>query len=90
MRRRAAARRNVHVDEAITAVGIIGREQNGISVSHDAEVAKALVFVRVRNRKIAAGVVRRNRGDGLRCDRFVIHSVDFSSWYVCGLLSVVV
>ena len=36
--RRSAARRNVHVDQAITAVGIIGREQNGISVSDQTNV----------------------------------------------------
>ena len=79
MRRRAASRRDVHVNEAITAGGVIAAEQNGIGVPHESDVAKAPVLFRVRSRKIAEEVVRRNRRDGLCYDRIVIHFIDFSS-----------
>jgi hypothetical protein len=49
MIRRAAARGNVHVNEAITTGSVIAAQQNGIGVSHDAKVAKAFVFVIIRN-----------------------------------------
>jgi hypothetical protein len=57
MMRRPAAWRNEHVDEAVTTIGVIAAEQNGIGVAHNADVAKALAFVRVRNREIAPEIV---------------------------------
>jgi hypothetical protein len=53
MRRRPAARRDMHVNEAITTVSVVASEQNGVGVPHDSDVGKARVFVRVRNREIA-------------------------------------
>ena len=61
MRRRTAARRDVHVDQAITAICVFARNQNRIGVTHDSDVGKVLVFVRARKRKIASKIVRWNR-----------------------------
>jgi hypothetical protein len=85
MRRRAAARRNVHVNEAVATVGVVTGEQNGIGVPDDAEMAKALVVIWFRNHQIAKEIVRWDWRDGLCCDGVVVHSVDFSSRYVRGL-----
>jgi len=43
----------VHVDEAITTVGVPATEQNRVSVPHDSDVGKAPVFIRIRNRELA-------------------------------------
>jgi len=68
MRRRAAARRDVHVDQAIATIRVFTRNQNGIGVTYDTDVWKALVFVGVRKCEIAQEIVRRERRGGLGCD----------------------
>ena len=77
MGRRAAARRNVHVDEAITTVSVVASEQNGVGVPHDSDVGKAPVFIRIRNREIAKEIIRRDRRDGLGCDGVMVHDWGF-------------
>jgi len=78
MGRRAAALRNVHVNETVATVGVISREQDGIGVPDDAEVAKALVVIWVSNREVSQEYVRRNRRDGFCGDRVMVHGVDVS------------
>jgi hypothetical protein len=67
MRRRAAARRDVHVDQAIATIRVFARNQNGICVTYDTDVWKALVFVAVRKCEFALEIVRRERRGGLGC-----------------------
>jgi hypothetical protein len=78
MRRRPAAWRNMHVDEAKTTVGVVASKQSGVSVSHDSDVRKTPVFVRARNREIALEIIRRDRRDGLGCEGVVVHDWGFT------------
>jgi hypothetical protein len=45
MRRRAAARRDVHVDKGVFAVGVVARDQDRVGIPDEAKVEKALVFI---------------------------------------------
>jgi len=45
MWRRTTARWNEHVNQAITAIGIISGQQNGVGVPSQANVRQVLVFV---------------------------------------------
>jgi hypothetical protein len=60
MRRWTAARRDVHVNQTITTVGVFARNQNGVGVPYDSNVEKAPIFVGVRNREMARSIVRRD------------------------------
>src|ERR1035438_1353631 len=58
MRSRAAARRNVHVDNAKASVGLIAGDRDGIGISHDANMRKALIRIGLGNGEVALEVVR--------------------------------
>ena len=45
MRRRATARRNVHVDDAEASIGLVAGHGDCIGVSHDADVRKTLIRI---------------------------------------------
>src|SRR5882724_1023127 len=59
MRRRAAAGRNVHVDQAVTPGGVLTREKNRVCVASHANVRKRRI-VRVSKREAARRIVWRN------------------------------
>ncbi len=69
----AAARRDVHVNEGVTAGGVIAHHQYRVSVSHHREMAQVLV-VGPREQEIPSAVVGRNRRGGLRRGaRILVH-----------------
>jgi hypothetical protein len=60
----AAAGGNVHVDQAIPAVGVVAGEQDRVGVTDEADVRKALVCVGPRDLEGALWIVRGNRRGG--------------------------
>ena len=60
MRRRPAAGRNVHINEAEAAGGVFSGEKKGVGVSGDADVREIRVAVRAGDGGLAAGVVGRD------------------------------
>ncbi len=64
MRRWAAPGRNVHVDQAITAAGVGGREEDGVGVSNESDVREALVRIGPRDLEAAGKVIGGKRLDG--------------------------
>jgi hypothetical protein len=76
VRRRSPVRPNVHVDQAIAAVRIIAREQNGVSVSDQTNVWQIRIGVRVDYLRRALRVIRRQRRDRLMIYRLLIHALD--------------
>src|ERR1017187_6399243 len=71
MRRRATARRNVHIDDAKASVGLVAGHRDGIGVSHDADVRKTLIRIGLSNGEAALRVIGR-KGRVLWC--FLEHS----------------
>jgi len=59
MRRRAAARGNMHVNKAEAPVGIVASEQNGVGVTDDTEVRKILIGIRPCNGQNPLKVIGR-------------------------------
>ena len=64
VRRRAAAGRDVHVDQAVATSGVVAREQDRVGVSDEPDVGQALVGVGPRDRQAPFGIVGRDRRDG--------------------------
>jgi hypothetical protein len=64
--RRAAARRDMHVDEGVAAGGVVARQKDRVGVTHYPEVGQGRVLVRARKREISFRVVGRDRRGGLR------------------------
>jgi hypothetical protein len=63
---RAAALRDVHIDEAVAAGGVFAFQKDRLGVSHHPDVRQVLVFVRSRKREIPLRVIGRNRRGWLR------------------------
>jgi hypothetical protein len=61
MRRRAAAGRDVHVNEAVAASRVLARQQDRVGVSYHPDVGQSFVFVRSREPEIAVEVIGRDR-----------------------------
>ena len=80
MIRWATARRNVHVNEAITTVSVVASEQDGVGVPDDTDMSKARVVIRIRNQYIAEEIVRGDRRQGPGCDGMFIHDWGFPDW----------
>jgi len=72
MWRRTTARWNEHVDQAITAIGIISGQQNGVGVPSQTNVRQVLVFVRPGHHQIPLKIIRWERGERLRSDGMLI------------------
>src|ERR1700677_1274783 len=53
MRPRAAAGRNVHVDNAKASVGLVAGHRDGIGISHYADVRKTLIRIGLGNREVS-------------------------------------
>jgi len=65
MRRRAAARRDVYVNQAVAACRVFAREKKRVSITHNTKMRQTLVFVRLCKREMPLKVIRRQRGGGL-------------------------
>jgi hypothetical protein len=72
---RAAAGRNVHVDQAIPAVGVVAGEQDRVGITDEADVRKALVCVGPRDLEGALWIVRGNRRGGFGSNGVLVHVV---------------
>jgi hypothetical protein len=67
MWRGTSARRDVHVDEGVSAGGVVAGHQDRIGITDEPDVAKRLVFVGPGDRQVAVRVIgryRRLRGSG--------------------------
>ena len=51
----------MHVDEAIAAVGVGAREEDGVDVADESDMRQALIGVWPRDLEVAGGVVGRER-----------------------------
>ena len=58
---RAASRRNMHVDETKASSRGIARYEQGVGISHDADVSQVLILVWLGKRQNAVEIVVRNR-----------------------------
>ena len=61
VRRRPAARRDVHVDEGVPAGGVIAGDEDRVGVADEPDVRQALIFVRPGHGELARRVVGRDR-----------------------------
>src|SRR6267378_493471 len=61
MWRRAAARRNVHIDHAEASVCLVARHGDRIGITDKTDVWQTLISVRLRQRQIALEIVWRDR-----------------------------
>ena len=58
---RAAPGRNMHIDKTKAFSGGIAGQQQGVSVSHDADVNQVLVLIGLNKRQKAVEIVGRHR-----------------------------
>jgi hypothetical protein len=56
MGRRSAAGRNVHIDDAVAAIGLLAGDGKGVGIAHQSDVGQA---IRLREREMALGIVGR-------------------------------
>ena len=66
VRRRSAPRRNVHIDDAETATGVVAADGDRVGVADQADVRQRLIGVRLSGRERAPQIVGGNR----RADNF--------------------
>ena len=83
MANRAAAGWNEHVDQAITAIGVISGQQNCVGISSQPDVCQALIFVGSYHSETPLKIIRRDRGERLRSNGVMVHDrVQFSMFQV--------
>ena len=73
MASRAAAGWNEHVDQAITAIGIIAGQQNRVGIPSQSDVRQALIFVGSCHSETPLKIIRRDRGERLRSNGVMVH-----------------
>jgi hypothetical protein len=73
----AAARRDVHVDEAVAPGRVFARQQDRVGVSHQPDVRQVRV-VRPGDRETPLGVIRRERRAVFWILRAIVHGVSFN------------
>jgi hypothetical protein len=73
VRRRPAAGRNVHVDQAVVAIGVVPREQNCVGIPREGDVGQFLVGVWPRDLEAPVEVLGGDRCNWLRRDGVLVH-----------------
>jgi hypothetical protein len=76
MRRRAAPGGDVHVNQAVSAIGVLTREQDRVGISDKSDVRQALLNAGSRYFDETFGIVSGERRDGLGSRGVLVHGVD--------------
>jgi hypothetical protein len=77
VRRRTTSGRDVHIEQAVAAIGVLAGKNDRVGVSDKSDVRQALVRFRFREFERPLEIVVGDRGGGLGSDGVFVHGVTF-------------